>query len=256
MKTKSYRDGTWTHISRGMNPGDYHCLPHVRPTEEKGIWKPSVRRAFHYQSTVCTVQATAQTHKGGFEPPASPVRTKVVLPLNYLWMTPTGFEPALPPWKSGVLTTWPWSQIVSPGRLRLGQTYRKDNWNLSWFPSMQLFIAPALLLNTELLAIPLIVYLTSLKSLTADTLGNLYRGFRHDLKSYGAYLCSVLFDRFIVYTKCPFGTFTSYCRLVAGKVGLEPTTYRLTADCSTIELHSNEDFKKPPTRHRILPLAV
>ena len=26
-------------------------------------------------------------------------------------MTPTGFEPVLPPWKGGVLTTWPWSLI-------------------------------------------------------------------------------------------------------------------------------------------------
>ena len=27
-------------------------------------------------------------------------------------MTPRGFEPLLPPWKGGVLTAWPWSQIV------------------------------------------------------------------------------------------------------------------------------------------------
>ena len=27
-------------------------------------------------------------------------------------MTPTGFEPMLPPWKGGVLTTWPWSLIL------------------------------------------------------------------------------------------------------------------------------------------------
>ena len=27
-------------------------------------------------------------------------------------MTPTGFEPVLPPWKGGVLTTWPWSLIL------------------------------------------------------------------------------------------------------------------------------------------------
>ena len=27
------------------------------------------------------------------------------------WMTPTGFEPVLPPWKGGVLTTWPWSLV-------------------------------------------------------------------------------------------------------------------------------------------------
>ena len=26
-------------------------------------------------------------------------------------MTPRGFEPLLPPWKGGVLTAWPWSQI-------------------------------------------------------------------------------------------------------------------------------------------------
>ena len=28
------------------------------------------------------------------------------------WVTPTGFEPMLPPWKGGVLTTWPWSLIL------------------------------------------------------------------------------------------------------------------------------------------------
>ena len=28
-------------------------------------------------------------------------------------MTPTGFEPVLPPWKGGVLTTWPWSLFFS-----------------------------------------------------------------------------------------------------------------------------------------------
>ena len=33
--------------------------------------------------------------------------------ITHLWiaMTPTGFEPVLPPWKGGVLTTWPWSLI-------------------------------------------------------------------------------------------------------------------------------------------------
>ena len=27
-------------------------------------------------------------------------------------MTPRGFEPLLPPWKGGVLTTWPWSRTT------------------------------------------------------------------------------------------------------------------------------------------------
>ena len=34
--------------------------------------------------------------------------------VSNLWyekMTPTGFEPVLPPWKGGVLTTWPWSLV-------------------------------------------------------------------------------------------------------------------------------------------------
>ena len=29
-----------------------------------------------------------------------------------LKMTPTGFEPVLPPWKGDVLTAWPWSHIT------------------------------------------------------------------------------------------------------------------------------------------------
>ena len=35
----------------------------------------------------------------------------------YIWMTPTGIEPVLPPWKGDVLTAWPWSQN-SPSRAR------------------------------------------------------------------------------------------------------------------------------------------
>ena len=31
------------------------------------------------------------------------------------WVTPTGFEPMLPPWKGGVLTTWPRSQTPRVG---------------------------------------------------------------------------------------------------------------------------------------------
>ena len=31
-----------------------------------------------------------------------------------LKMTPTGFEPVLPPWKGDVLTAWPWSRVLSP----------------------------------------------------------------------------------------------------------------------------------------------
>ena len=36
-------------------------------------------------------------------------------------MTPTGFEPVLPPWKGDVLTAWPWGQVFkssSPSRAR------------------------------------------------------------------------------------------------------------------------------------------
>ena len=38
-----------------------------------------------------------------------------------LKMTPTGFEPVLPPWKGDVLTAWPWGQVFkssSPSRAR------------------------------------------------------------------------------------------------------------------------------------------
>ena len=33
-------------------------------------------------------------------------------------VTPTGFEPVLPPWKGDVLTTWPWGLKNSPSRAR------------------------------------------------------------------------------------------------------------------------------------------
>ena len=36
----------------------------------------------------------------------------------------------------------------------------------------------------------------------------------------------------------PIQDFTSYYHLVTGKMGLEPMTLRLTAECSTTELHA------------------
>ena len=35
-------------------------------------------------------------------------------------MTPTGFEPMLPPWKGGVLTAWPWGHTYSYFSLKMG----------------------------------------------------------------------------------------------------------------------------------------
>ena len=35
---------------------------------------------------------------------------------------------------------------------------------------------------------------------------------------------------------------SSWLKILAGKVGLEPTTHRLTADCSAFELHPNKNY--------------
>jgi hypothetical protein len=90
------------------------------------------------------------------------------LSISFL-MTPTGFEPVLPPWKGGVLTAWPRGQTGGEGGI----------WTL----------AP-LARSTPLAGAPL----------------------------------------------QPLEYFPS----LAPQVGLEPTTDRLTADCSTTELLRNK----------------
>ncbi len=89
-------------------------------------------------------------------------------------VTRTGFEPVLPPWKGGVLTTWPTGQLT----LIIWRRVRDLN---PW-----------------------------------DSVNRL-----HDFQS------------------CSFGHSDNSPRSMAPKVGLEPTTDRLTADCSTTELLRN-----------------
>ena len=160
-------------------------------------------------------------------------------------MTPRGIEPLLPPWKGGVLTAWPRSHIkfyvLFKWRLRRGSNPRPPAWQAGtltnwateplWLWWLELesnqwhedFQSSAL--PTELSS-----HLTSQRptlphSLPCSTIGAIDLNFpvRNGKK---CYLYAII------------------TRSLAPRRGLEPPTYRLTAECSTIELSRNVIFER------------
>ena len=91
----------WTF--RDLNPGPIGYEPIALTNWAKGPFK-AVDRTWTGNLLITNQLLCQLSHNG------------ILDDITHLWivMTPTGFEPVLPPWKGGVLTTWPWSLILWP----------------------------------------------------------------------------------------------------------------------------------------------
>ena len=118
----------------------------------------------------------------------------------YFQMTPAGIEPALPPWKGDVLTAWPWSRCDFVSQNRNSRTI--------------------FLLDCETHS-DFFRYLSLFGSFSPYVGGWELIAFGNSNKMFHFYSVPM-------FCFAKIGT--------TPRVGLEPTTPRLTAECSTIEL--------------------
>ena len=123
-----------------------------------------------------------------------------------IMVTLPGFEPGIPPWKGGVLTAWPWGLI----QLLICNGCGSRIWTY------------------DLRVMSPTSYQTALSRVIGAEDRN-----RTD---------TVFYHRRIL---SPVRLPVPPPRHLAPRVGLEPTAYRLTAECSTIELPRNMLTKDP-----------
>ena len=136
---KSSGDRIWTYDLRVMSPTSFQTAP---PRGKKIKWAEmdsnhrSITQQIYSLSPLATRESThfSLLATSCFKQKADDrTRTDNLLITNQLLcqlshigilncqMTPTGFEPVLPPWKGDVLTAWPWGQVFkisSPSRAR------------------------------------------------------------------------------------------------------------------------------------------
>ena len=136
---KSSGDRIWTYDLRVMSPTSFQTAP---PRGKKIKWAEmdsnhrSITQQIYSLSPLATRESThlLLLATSCFKQKADDrTRTDNLLITNQLLcqlshigilncqMTPTGFEPVLPPWKGDVLTAWPWGQVFkssSPSRAR------------------------------------------------------------------------------------------------------------------------------------------